>query len=117
MFRALLLIALWYAAPAMATLEDPTRPPNASAVATNPVVKRTSAPRWVLSSTLISPQRRSAVINSRVVSRGDRVAGATVVEIRPSRVRLRYQGRDITLAMLNKNIKTPSTQPARQQGK
>jgi len=91
---------------------DPTRPPGLnSAPARVTTVKK--GPRWVLTSTLVSPVRRSAVINNRVVVLGDRVRGATVVEISPSRVRLRSGSSDVTLVMLKKNVKMLSRQKIR----
>jgi hypothetical protein len=96
------------ALPLQASLDDPTRPPLGHQVNVNSGVKKnTSGPRWVLNSTLVSPQRRSAVINDRVVTKGDRVDGAVVIEIQPNRVRLNANGREITLVMLSKTIKRP----------
>jgi hypothetical protein len=93
--------------PVQAALEDPTRPPTAKA--TNYASpKKNHRPRWVLTSTLVSSQRRTAVINDKVVARGDRINGARVVSIQPSVVRLRIGARDITLMMLKKNIKSLS---------
>lgn len=98
--------------PAQAAIEDPTRPPGMNMV-TTPSDAIKSGPRWVLTSTLVSAGRRTAVINDRVVSKGDRVNGATVIDIQPSRVRLSASGRDVTLVMLKRNVKTPSRQPKR----
>jgi len=99
-----------------AALDDPTRPPTLRDAKQRPApMKRPPVTRWVLSSTLVSSGRRSAVINNRVVGRGDRINGAVVVDIQPASVRLRSRGREITLVMLKKNIKTPSriTPPSR----
>ena len=93
--------------PLQAALEDPTRPPTATpTVYASP--KKHSRPRWVLSSTLVSAQRRTAVVNDKVVARGDRINGARVISIEPSAVRLRVGRRDVTLMMLKKDIKTSS---------
>ena len=108
-------VMLILALPVQAAVEDPTRPPGMSEA---PSIRSSESaqvsPRWVLTSTLVSPDRRSAVINDRVVSLGDRVNGATVVEINPSEVRLRASGHELTLVMLKNNIKSVSTQPNRQ---
>jgi MSHA biogenesis protein MshK len=93
--------------PLQAALEDPTRPPTATATIFASS-KKQSRPRWVLSSTLVSAQRRTAVVNDKVVARGDRINGARVISIEPSSVRLRAGGRDITLVMLGKDIKSSS---------
>ncbi len=90
-----------------APLDDPTRPPVAQQP--NKAHKAVHKPiRWTLNSTLVSVQRRAAVINDRVVGVGEKINGARVVEILPMAVRLRYNGRDITLVLLKKNIKQPS---------
>jgi len=106
--RVSLLLMMFLALPASASQEDPTRPPSANVVTQRPAVMKKTTTRWVLSSTLVSTGRRSAVINNRVVSRGDRINGAVVMDIQPARVRLRTRGREITLLMLKKKIKTPS---------
>ena len=111
-----LLIAIM-ATSVTAALDDPTRPPGnaASKAASRQVENQTR--RWELSSTLVSPGRRTAVLNGYVVSVGDRIAGATVLAIEPNRVRIKDRGREVTLVMLNQQVKTPSRQPDRLQGK
>jgi len=93
------------AAPAQA-LKDPTRPPGAQSVKAQKAAPRPL--RWTLGSTLVSPQRRTAVINGRVVAVGEKINGARVVEILPAKVRLRRKGRDITLVLLKQDVKRPS---------
>ncbi|NOX43993.1 MAG: hypothetical protein GXP19_09715 [Gammaproteobacteria bacterium] len=100
--------------PTLAAIDDPTRPPGLNSVPARPASMVKKGPRWVLSSTLVSPERRAAVINDRVVVLGDRVAGATVVKIEPSTVHLRSGGNDVTLVLLKKNVKTLSRQPIQQ---
>ena len=103
--------------PVLAAKDDPTRPPGMSAATSSVKGAGSKGPRWVLRSTLVSPGRRTAVINDRVVSKGDRVNGATVVEIQPLTVRLRARDREVTLVMLKKNVKTLSKHSIGQQGK
>ncbi|MCF6338389.1 MAG: general secretion pathway protein GspB [Gammaproteobacteria bacterium] len=109
---AMLLLAM----PLQAALKDPTRPPNVTAT-TSMSPQKIQRPRWILTSTLISAQRRTAVINDTVVSHGDRINGAKVINIQPSAVRLRIGGRKITLMMLKKNIKSLSQMTSSRQGK
>ncbi len=87
-------------------LDDPTRPPAAQSSETHEVVHEPI--RWMLNSTLVSAQRRTAVINDRVVGVGEKINGARVMEILPMAVRLRYDGRELTLVLLKNNIKRPS---------
>ncbi len=109
---AMLLLVM----PLQAALEDPTRPPNVTTMA-SASPQKIQRPRWILTSTLISAQRRTAVINDTVVSHGDRINGAKVINIQPSMVRLRIGGRKITLMMLKKNIKSLSQMTSSRQGK
>jgi hypothetical protein len=111
----LLLLVMALALPAQAALNDPTRPPVAATVHA-PAVRADRGPRWVLNSTLVSPARRTAVINDRVVAVGDRVGGAVVVDIQSAAVRLRARGRELTLVMLHNNVKQPSRQPVKGSG-
>lgn len=102
---------------AQAVLEDPTRPPSAKASSSYVASTKSNRPRWVLTSTLVSAERRTAVINDKVVAPGDRVNGATVVSIQPSAVQLRANGQQVTLMMLKKNIKSLSQVVSSGQGK
>lgn len=64
-----------------------------------------NAPHWYLSSTLISPQRRLAVVNGRSVSIGDRVDGARVLAILPYAVRLRHDDTVLTVYLVTRDVK------------
>ncbi len=81
-----------------AVLVDPTQPVGAS------------APRrgLVLESTMISPERRLAMINGRVLGLGGRINGAVVTSITPYTVTLRKGKRNIHLRLVPK-----ITQPSR----
>lgn len=106
----LVMLATFTVMPVLAAMDDPTRPPGLGVAVSSVKSTGSKGPRWVLKSTLISPGRRTAVINNRVVSKGDRVSGATVLEIKPLSVRLSARGREVTLVMLKKNVKTLSRQ-------
>lgn len=81
---------------AAGSLDDPTRPPGKRVY--NSVVKQKSN-GWRLASTLISPERRSAIINGRRVTVGDRVNGARVLEIQPAWVKLQTGKGDIQIGL------------------
>ncbi len=106
---ALVLLAAGLGVRADATLRDPTRPPVLAAPAQ---ARAAHAAVWRLTSTLISPQRRIAVINRRTVEAGQRVDGAVVVWIGPGRARVRHNGREITLHLLPGAVKTPAGRAA-----
>jgi hypothetical protein len=106
---------LWFSS--VQALEDPTRPPTAEIKTHYVAPQESRRSRWTLNSTLVSSARRTAVINDKAVSQGDRINGATVVSIQPSVVRLREKGREVTLMMLQKNIKSLSRSESSGQAK
>lgn len=85
-------------------LHDPTRPPGMSPGRRGAV----KVSRWVLTSTLISPDRRLATINGRTVAIGQGVGGGGVVEdIQPTQVRLRFKSRSLEVKLLPGRVKRP----------
>ncbi len=90
------------------SLPDPTQPADfiASQSGSGPSSAGPAAPTGpVLQSTLVSPQRKSAVISGRQVKIGDTFEGAVVVDITPYEVRLRREGRESSLRLLPKLAK------------
>lgn len=71
-------------------LRDPTRPPGAATA--RPVTAGDPESDLVLQSVLIAPERRSAIINGRLVIPGDSVAGYRVAGIAESEVVLASGG-------------------------
>lgn len=97
------------AAAAQAELNDPTRPPDYSTAPRQQGAAPAAAPEngWDLTSTLVSPARRLAVINGRVVTAGSRLGHMTVREIGSGRVVLEGEGRRQVLTLLGGAVKTP----------
>lgn len=62
---------------------------------------------WVLSSILYSKQRKHAIINNKLVKKGDVIKGARLVRLGPDSVRLLAKGKtiDLTLGSRFKSIK------------
>jgi sRNA-binding protein len=83
-------------------LNDPTRPYK-----TDVFEQRNTQPtsRYNLNSTLVSNNRRVAVINGIYVTEGETVADATVISIRKHDVTLQSSNRLITLKLLPDIIK------------
>lgn len=54
---------------------------------------------WVLSSILYSDQRQHAIINNKLVKKGDVIKGAKLVRLRPYSVRLIAKGKIINLSL------------------
>lgn len=89
---------------AAAELPDPTRPPLSSGA----VVHRKGPPRkWQLTSLLISPERKVAVINGQVVRVGDSINGARLVSIEPGRALLQHAGQNIRLELIAGSVRQP----------
>lgn len=94
----LLSLALALPLGAAPALIDPTRPARPGEVVAGAQVSGTGE-RFVLTSILISDDRRHAVINDQVVSVGDRVDGARVTAIQPYAVRLAVAGGTLTVRL------------------
>lgn len=104
--RLCVLFALLAGAHAAAgELEDPTRPSYLPAESAEAVVR---APAWRVESIIVSPGRRLAVINGRVVGVNDRIDAARVVEILPYEVRLEYQGEIRHVSLVPTRVKRPA---------
>ncbi len=91
-------------------LDDPMRP---SLIRSAPSEGATTAPqqRYQLTSTLVSAQRRIAVINGRRLMVGDRIGSARLVAIEADRAILSEAGRTFTLHLIPVTIKRPAPQP------
>jgi len=96
-----LLLASVISVPVVA-LDDPTKPPFPSS-STVPVIEQEieAGPQLALSSILISPDRRIAVINGQILKRNELIEGARVVAIEPGRVLLDNAGEKIELFLLS----------------
>lgn len=94
-----------------AEFKDPTRPPW---YATQPVTGLVTQDRlqlgyadsWVLSSTLISGTQKLAMINGRLLGKGDKVGNMTVVDIRPDKAVLRIDNENIEIMLVRNKIKS-----------
>jgi len=85
-------------------LDDPMRPP--AVISSHQTKKEGSG--YQLNSIFISPTRRSAIINGKSVSVGDRVGNARVIEIQATEVRISLAGKTRTLTLLPLSIKKPA---------
>lgn len=82
-----------------AELIDPTRPPGGAETAP-PTRKAATRSGWTLESTLVATDRRVAVINGELVTEGESVGGARVVEIRKLEVLVQTPRGPVTLRLL-----------------
>ena len=106
----LTVAAVLVSVPALAddaeVLRDPTRPYNARSVAIAPGGGGGSrsggggVTSFRVTAIFTSDMRRIAVVNGRRVTEGDKVDGATVVEILADRLRLNLGGKAITSRVL-----------------
>ena len=84
---------------AQEVLRDPTRPYSARAV-TSPTGGGKAVSTYKVTAIFTSDMRRVAVVNGQRVIEGDRVDGATVVEILADSLRLNLGGKVITRRVL-----------------
>lgn len=108
---ALFLFGMGACLPAIASgpLPDPTRP----VVFPGTGAERGDAQpaKWSLTSVLIAPGRRVAVINGQVVQVGEKVNGARLVSVDPGSALLYCAGQKIQLKLISGSVKQ-STEPA-----
>lgn len=90
-------------------LVDPTRPPHIKPATGEQ--GNVASPTWVLTSTLIAPDRRLARINGRMVAVGKRINGAIVESIDARGVWLKNAQKRFRIKLLPVKIKEIS-QPA-----
>jgi hypothetical protein len=86
-------------------LVDPTRP--ASYRAQDSMQQQITSPthrEWTLDTTIISSYQRLAIINGKKLAIGDDINEATLLNIDHQKVKLRYQGKVITLTLHNSFI-------------
>ena len=89
---------------AEAPLVDPTMPSGYKSTAEEIVMEvEVETPRWILSSTLLDPYQKVAIINGQQLFIGEIIDDAELIEITHHHVKLRYQGEFIVL-----NLKHPS---------
>ena len=105
-FTTILVAAGLLAAQPLVTLalRDPTLPPRAPQ--TDPDKAPQAQATWELTSILISPERRIAVINGKSLQVGQSIAGARVLSIDPHKVVLRHGSRQITLPLHQRPLKS-----------
>lgn len=94
-FRSLVLTMCLLTGTAVqaAEVRDPLRPPGAQARTAG----SESRPVWILQTTLVSTEQKTAVINGRVVAEGGWISGARVIEIQPTWVRLRGEAGEFVI--------------------
>ena len=100
----LVLMTVFCHVAAAETLKDPTQPANYRLKDVKGVGTK-AAPKWVLSSTLISPARRLATINGKTLAVGERIGDARVLSIESARVALMDGNKEIILELLPTDFK------------
>ena len=90
--------------------EDPLRPPEFKIKKVTPVItgkKAVSKPAgWLVREILFSGKRRVAIVNNVAVSKGDRINGAKVIDIKPRHVVLNYKDKTIKAPLRSVSVKT-----------
>jgi hypothetical protein len=84
-------------------LTDPTRPPNFTVNRSDEDLKK--APKLRLTSTIIGPQRRIAVINNQAVQVGQTIDNGVLVGVDPGVAMVMQSGRKIHLRLNERTVK------------
>lgn len=100
---AALLALAWAGAGSASSLSDPTRPPDFAARTARAAPAGPARP--VLQSTLVAPDRKTAVISGKQVQIGDSFQGAVITDITAYEVRMRKGGRETRLRLAPTLIK------------
>jgi hypothetical protein len=87
-------------------LPDPTRPYQFGTVIAVEQITDGKV-QWRLSGVRIKEDKRSAILNGRLVKEGDELDGAVVMEIKPSEVTLQQEDKRLVVKLLYSNIKQP----------
>ncbi len=82
-------------------LDDPTEPPFRPILDNMVIEDKEVISIFTLSSILISPNRRVAVINGQILKRNELIEGARVIAIEPDRVLLDNAGKKMELFLLS----------------
>ncbi len=109
MSRSFLVLALLWGLglvpSAHAELGDPTRPPDVSTVAVESPESGAGDAPFRVSTILIAPGRKVAIVNGSRVEVGDEVGGATVSEINAQAVLLEMTGEEFELRISGQPVK------------
>lgn len=83
-------------------MDDPMRPPQGGSAN---VEHKAEGPRWTVTGILISPERRLAMINDRLIGIGEKVDGARVLNIYGNGVELDIGGRSVVLRPITGSLR------------
>ena len=87
-------------------LPDPTRPYQYGAEIAIEQIPHENV-QWRLSGIRIRENKRSAILNGKLVKEGDKLDGAVVMEIKASEVTLQQRDKRLVVKLLLSNIKQP----------
>lgn len=95
----------------VAALNDPTQPPSRSSSTKSPGKAAAPAVRLELTSILVAPERRVAVINGRPLQVGERIGDYRVMDIQFAEVLVKNADRLIPLTIKSGVVKKPVMLP------
>ena len=101
MMRVILFVLCFFVVvTASAALRDPTQPPHHSGATAYGGVGD-----FTVTSTLVSTKRSVAMVNGRLVSVGDKVAGAIVKKISPGTVTLEIDQQNVVVHVIPQTVR------------
>jgi MSHA biogenesis protein MshK len=90
-----------------ANLPDPTRPSNPWGIEKPAIAKSNQSSHLTLDSTIISNERRLAIINGQTLGIGSLINGARIINITPYKVVLEENGHVVTLVLVSDKVIKP----------
>jgi len=112
-WSVLLLLTMLIAGTDAAALNDPTRPPGRSSSSQSAKIATAPTTRLELTSILVAPERRVAVINGQPLQIGERIGDSRVMAIQFDEVLVKNANRMISLTLKSGGVKIPVMTPAR----
>lgn len=85
-------------------ITDPMQPPNMRGSSIKNISQNKIA-KWRLTSILIGQKRRHAMINGKILSIGEKVNGAKLIDIQPAVVTLNFKNKNIIIKLLPTIVK------------
>lgn len=110
----LLLLTALAGGSEVAALNDPTQPPSRSSSTKSTGKMTAPAVRLELTSILVAPERRVAVINGQPLQIGERIGDYRVLDIQFDKVLVKNANRVIHLTLTGGAVKKPVMLPARE---
>jgi len=67
---------------------------------------------WILNSTFVSDTKRIAIINEKLVKKGDKIGNMRIIDIKPMKVLLRNEDTSVIVPLIQASVKVKAAKQA-----